>query len=74
MPRLSSGMGPELAVSTYVPGPWSQRTTCSFRSTRFPRPAAYQAHVRTKPDLDSVLLPIGSGVELSRKHGQGPRP
>jgi predicted O-methyltransferase YrrM len=36
------------------------------------RPAAiaYQARVRTKPDLDSVLLPIGSGVELSRKHEQ----
>jgi hypothetical protein len=30
--------------------------------------------VRTKPDLDSVLLPIGSGVELSRKHEQEPRP
>jgi hypothetical protein len=40
------------------------------------RPAAmaYQARVRTKPDLDSVLLPIGSGGELSRKHEQGPRP
>ena len=35
---------------------------------------AYQARVRTMPDLDSVLLPIGSGVELSRKHEQGPRP
>jgi predicted O-methyltransferase YrrM len=35
----------------------------------YTRPAAiaYQARVRTKPDLDSVLLPIGSGVELSRK-------
>ena len=30
---------------------------------------AYQALVRTKPDMDSVLLPIGSGVELSRKRG-----
>ena len=39
-----------------------------------PAAAAYQARVRTKPDLDSVLLPIGSGVELSRKHEQGPRP
>jgi predicted O-methyltransferase YrrM len=28
---------------------------------------AYQKLVRTKGDLDSVLLPIGSGVELSRK-------
>ena len=30
---------------------------------------AYQALVRAKPDMDSVLLPIGSGVELSRKRG-----
>jgi len=28
----------------------------------------YQALVRTRPDMDSLLLPIGSGVELSRKH------
>jgi predicted O-methyltransferase YrrM len=30
---------------------------------------AYQALVRAKPDMDSVLLPVGSGVELSRKRG-----
>ncbi|MET0388479.1 MAG: class I SAM-dependent methyltransferase [Polyangiales bacterium] len=30
---------------------------------------AYQALVRTKGDMDSVLLPIGSGLELSRKRG-----
>lgn len=30
------------------------------------RAAAYRAHVRTKPDIESVLVPIGSGVELSR--------
>lgn len=29
--------------------------------------AAYQRAVRAKRDLDSVLLPVGSGVELSRK-------
>jgi predicted O-methyltransferase YrrM len=29
----------------------------------------YQALVHAQPDMDSVLLPIGSGVELSRKHG-----
>jgi predicted O-methyltransferase YrrM len=27
---------------------------------------AYRRHVRAKPKIDSVLLPIGSGVELSR--------
>lgn len=34
----------------------------------FSRPAAdaYRRHVRSKPDISSVLLTIGSGVELSR--------
>jgi predicted O-methyltransferase YrrM len=27
---------------------------------------AYRRHVRAKPKIDSVLLPVGSGVELSR--------
>lgn len=26
----------------------------------------YQAHVRSKPDIQSMLLPVGSGIELSR--------
>jgi predicted O-methyltransferase YrrM len=28
--------------------------------------AAYQRHVRTKPGIESILLPVGSGIELSR--------
>ena len=31
-----------------------------------PDTIAYRRHIRTKPDLDTVLLPIGHGVELSR--------
>jgi len=31
------------------------------------RARQYQAHVRTKADIDSVLLPVGSGIELSRR-------
>ena len=27
---------------------------------------AYRRHVRAKPDIESILLPIGSGIELSR--------
>ena len=27
----------------------------------------YQKLVRTKPDLESVLLPIGSGIDVSRR-------
>jgi predicted O-methyltransferase YrrM len=32
------------------------------------RPGAllYRKHVRAKPDIDSVLLPVGHGIELSR--------
>jgi len=36
---------------------------------RTPSPADaldYRRHVRAKPGIDSVLLPVGSGVELSR--------
>lgn len=29
----------------------------------------YQKHIRARADLDSVLLPIGSGIEISRKRG-----
>jgi predicted O-methyltransferase YrrM len=28
---------------------------------------AYQRLVRTKPDMESLLLPVGNGIELSRK-------
>jgi hypothetical protein len=28
--------------------------------------AAYRAHVRRQPDFDSVLLPAGHGIEVSR--------
>jgi predicted O-methyltransferase YrrM len=31
--------------------------------------SAYQKLVRTKPDMESLLLPVGNGIELSRKHG-----
>lgn len=31
--------------------------------------AAYRRAVRARGDMDSVLLPIGAGIEISRKHG-----
>jgi predicted O-methyltransferase YrrM len=31
--------------------------------------ARYSAHVRAKPNIESILLPLGSGVELSRYTG-----
>ena len=33
------------------------------------RQAAYRSAVRAKGDLESMLLPVGSGVELSKKRG-----
>lgn len=29
--------------------------------------AAYRAHVRAKPDIEAVLLPIGQGIDISRR-------
>jgi predicted O-methyltransferase YrrM len=37
-----------------------------FPEVNRPQAAAYQAHIRTKPDIDSVLLPVGGGLEVSR--------
>jgi predicted O-methyltransferase YrrM len=32
-----------------------------------PHALAYQQRVRSKPDLDTLLLPVGSGIELTRR-------
>jgi predicted O-methyltransferase YrrM len=32
-----------------------------------PQASAYQAHVRAKPDVEALLLPIGSGIDVCRK-------
>jgi len=32
-----------------------------------PQAAAYRAHVRAKPDIEALLLPIGSGIDICRK-------
>jgi predicted O-methyltransferase YrrM len=31
-----------------------------------PQAEAYRSHVRGKPGIASLLLPVGSGIELSR--------
>jgi predicted O-methyltransferase YrrM len=64
----------ELFHPKLSPGALVAADNMLFPLNTLPAARAYQAHVRTKPDLDSVLLPIGSGVELTRKHEQGPRP
>jgi len=39
----------------------------TFPPTARPDALAYQQLVRTKPDMDSLLLTVGNGIELSRK-------
>jgi predicted O-methyltransferase YrrM len=35
-----------------------------------PQAELYRVHVRTRHDMDSVLLPVGSGIEVTRYTGQ----
>lgn len=42
----------------------------TFPPGAIPAAKIYRAFVRTKADLDSVLVPIGSGIELSRKRSE----
>lgn len=42
----------------------------TFPPGAIPAAKIYRALVRTKADLDSVLVPIGSGIELSRKRSE----
>lgn len=55
---------PQLAPNAFVVADNMREPT----STR-PQAEAYRARVREKPDLESLLLPIGSGIELTKKRG-----
>lgn len=55
-PKL--GAGAMVAADNMIEPPWSR-----------PEAEAYRAHVRASGKFDSVLLPVGSGVELSRLRG-----
>jgi predicted O-methyltransferase YrrM len=50
-----------------APGALIAADNMTFPPTAIPDAQVYRAAVRAKPDMDSVLLPIGSGIELSRK-------
>jgi predicted O-methyltransferase YrrM len=52
-PKLSSGA---MIVADNMIFPEFSRTEAE----------AYRKHVRAKPDLQSMLLPVGSGIEVSR--------
>jgi len=55
---------PKLAPGAFVAG-----DNMTFPPNARPDAIAYQQLVRTKADMESLLLPIGNGIELSRKRG-----
>jgi len=59
----------ELFHAKLAPGALVAADNMLFPPDTRPDAMKYQAFVRTKPDMDSILLHIGSGVELSRKRG-----
>lgn len=58
----------ELFHPKLAPGALVVADNMLFPENTRPDAMAYQALVRARPDMDSLLLAIGSGVELSRKH------
>jgi predicted O-methyltransferase YrrM len=65
----------DLVYPKLAPGALIAADNMTAPAVAVPRAREYQAHVRTLPELDSVLLPVGSGIELSRKRTEagGPR-
>lgn len=57
----------ELVHPKLSPGALVVADNMTFPPGARPEAMAYQQLVRTKPNMDSVLLPIGSGLELSRR-------
>ena len=64
----------ELFHAKLAPGALVAADNMLFPPNTRPDAMQYQAFVRTKPDMDSILLPIGSGVELSRKRDDPRKP
>jgi predicted O-methyltransferase YrrM len=56
----------ELFYPKLNPGALIAADNMIFPEGSRPRAAEYQKAVRGKPDIQSVLLPVGSGIELSR--------
>lgn len=56
----------DLVLPKLAPGALIAADNMTFPEMSRAEAAAYRAHVRTAPHIESVLLPVGSGVELSR--------
>ena len=60
--KCFEGFHPKLA-----PGALVAADNMTFPPEARPDAASYQQHVRTRPDMESLLLSVGNGIELSRK-------
>ena len=58
-------MAPKLAAGALVAA-----DNMVYPESARPQARKYQTHVRGQPGFDSVLVPIGNGIELSRKRKQ----
>lgn len=48
------------------PGAFVVADNMIYPPRTLPEANEYRSHVRTKPDIDSILLPVGGGLEVSR--------
>jgi predicted O-methyltransferase YrrM len=62
----------ELFHPKLAPGALIVADNMTFPVTARADASAYQRLLRTKPDLESVLLPIGNGIEVSRRRDPTP--
>ena len=56
----------DLAIPRLNPGAVVVADNMLFPEATRPLADLYRVHVRTRRDMDSVLLPVGSGIEVSR--------
>ena len=56
----------DLAIPRLNPGAVVIADNMLFPEATRPLADLYRVHVRTRRDMDSVLLPVGSGIEISR--------
>jgi predicted O-methyltransferase YrrM len=54
------------ARTTLAPGATVVADNMLFPETSLAATTAYRRHVRGTPGMSSVLLPVGSGIEVSR--------
>lgn len=56
----------DMVVPRLAPGAVIVADNMLYPSSTRPQAELYRIHVRTRHDMDSVLLPVGSGIEVTR--------